>query len=446
MTQKRLLSAWLRPLAGIFALVGVLGLTACGGGSGAPNNPYAPGPAVPAPLAILPASATAYAGTPATLTISGGFPPYQAFSSDTAVLPISLGASSTAIVLLPASVAQPVNVTVTVQDAAGTIVTAAVTVQAAPLLNGLTITPNSTDCGANAICSGQTATASVTVTGPAGGGIPNRQVRFDVVSGEFAIQTGNPGSPLTSSLTVVSDANGLAQVLVKAATSAFTQPALLRATELTTGNQVTGQFTIVQTIDGSAVLSVVPSDAVITSATTTCSSGFRVDYFIYGGTPPYRVTSTFPDAVTLANSTVTISGGYFEAITNGTCVDPLVFSIFDATGLQTTATLHNKPASSSGGGAPPSPIVVSPSSVTVSEAVNGPNSCTGKTFPFVITGGTAPFSVVSAGATVTPNPVPTSPGTFNVSGLINASGAHTIFIGDASTPQLTTTATITCNP
>ena len=193
MTEKRLFAAWLRPIAGIFALVGMLGLTACGGGSGAPNNPYAPGPVTPAALAILPAALTAYAGTPATLTITGGFPPYSAFSSDTAVLPISLGASSNTIVLIPASVGLATSVTVSVQDSAGTIATAAVTVQPAPLLNGLTITPNASTCGSNAVCSGQTATASVTVTGPAGGGIPNRQVRFDVQSGDFAIQTNNPG-------------------------------------------------------------------------------------------------------------------------------------------------------------------------------------------------------------------------------------------------------------
>ncbi|HEX9302091.1 MAG TPA: hypothetical protein VF959_07055, partial [Casimicrobiaceae bacterium] len=158
MTEKRLLAAWLRPLAGIFALVGVLGLTACGGGSGAPNNPYAPGPATPGPLAVLPATLTVYAGTPATLTISGGVPPYHAFSSDTAVLPISLGASSNTIVLVPASVGTATNVTITVQDAVGTIASAAGTVQPAPLLNGLTITPNSAACGTNAVCSGQTAT------------------------------------------------------------------------------------------------------------------------------------------------------------------------------------------------------------------------------------------------------------------------------------------------
>src|SRR4030095_14045745 len=286
MTEHRLSAAWLRPLLGFIATAGVLALSACGGGSGAPNNPYAPGPTTPAALTLLPATLTAYAGTPATLTISGGVPPYRAFSSDTAVLPISLAASSNTVVLNPAQVGTATNVTVSVQDSTGTTVSAAVVVNPAPLLNGLTITPNSAACGTNAICSGQNATASVTVTGPAGGAIANRQVRFDVVSGDFLITSGNPGAPLASTLTVTSDANGLAQVVIKANVVAFTQVALLRATDLLTSNQVTAQFTIVQTIDGSAVLSVVPADATITGGAGVCSSGFRVDYFIYGGTPP----------------------------------------------------------------------------------------------------------------------------------------------------------------
>ena len=83
----------------------------------------------------------------------------------------------------------------------------------------------------------------------------------------------------------------------------------------------------------------VPADATIKGAFKgVCSSGFATDYYIYGGTPPYRVTSTFPNSVTLVNSIVNTNGGFFEAITNGSCVDPLTFSIVDATGRQTTAT------------------------------------------------------------------------------------------------------------
>ena len=50
-------------------LFSVLFLAGCGGGSGAPNNPYEPPPTPIAPLVLLPAALTVYPGTPATLTI-----------------------------------------------------------------------------------------------------------------------------------------------------------------------------------------------------------------------------------------------------------------------------------------------------------------------------------------------------------------------------------------
>ncbi len=438
MTQTRPFAAWLRFFAGIVAVVGTLALTACGGGSGAPNNPYAPKPVPPGPLVVLPAAMTAYAGTPATLTVSGGVGPYTAYSSDTSALPISLAAGSNTIVLSPMPVGSTQSVTVTAQDSTGALAASTVTVNPAPLINGMTITPNAAACGTNAVCSGQTAAASVTVTSPTGAGIPNRQVRFDVVQGDFAIQTTNPALPLVATLTVTSDANGVAQVILKANVSAFTQPALLRATELTTGNQVTGQFTIVQTTNGSAVLSVVPSDATITSASSTsCTTGFPTDYYIYGGTPPYRVTSTFPSSITLVNSVVATSGGFFEAVTNGTCVDPLTFSILDAVGLQTTATLHNVLGKSSTGGTPTA-LAVTPSSVTKSGCVAS------NVFTFLITGGTPPYAVLAAGGAASPSTVTTNPGTFTVSNLSSA-GTYPVGITDSSSPALSTTATITCN-
>ena len=38
MTEKRLFAGWLRSLTGLAAVAGMLALSACGGGSGAPNN------------------------------------------------------------------------------------------------------------------------------------------------------------------------------------------------------------------------------------------------------------------------------------------------------------------------------------------------------------------------------------------------------------------------
>ena len=117
-------------------------------------------------------------------------------------------------------------------------------------------------------------------------------------------------------------------MVLQATVNAPTQSAQLRATDVTTGNAVTAAFTIVQQTDGSAILSVVPGTATITGANNTvCSAGFRIDYYIYGGTPPYHVASSFPTAVTILNTPVTASGGFFEALTNGTCVNPLTFTI-----------------------------------------------------------------------------------------------------------------------
>ncbi len=138
-----------------------------------------------------------------------------------------------------------------------------------------------------------------------------------------------------------------------------------------------------------------PGTAKITGAFKgSCSTGFVTEYFIYGGTPPYRVTSTFPNSIVLSGSPVNTSGGSFRATTNGACVDPLTFSIVDATGRQTTATLSNVPgddrrASGDAG------LAIAPPSYTSA-------ACTGASFNFVISGGTPPFGVASAGGTVLP--------------------------------------------
>ncbi len=255
---------WLRLVFAISALSGSVLLGGCGGGSGAPNNPFAPGAPTPGPVFVLPANATVYSNTPATLTITGGVAPYFVVSSNTAVLPVAETSTGT-IVLLPANVASDTVVLITVRDTLGTNASATVTVKAAPIFGTLTIKPSSPACGASTICSGQTGTVSVTVTGAGGVGLANRQVKFDVIDGDFGIQSNNPATPIVQSLTVVSDGTGTALVVIQANVGAATQPATIRATELTTGNAVNGQFTIVQP----TALSVVPGDATITAPDNT---------------------------------------------------------------------------------------------------------------------------------------------------------------------------------
>ena len=160
MTDNRLLAAWLRPLVGLIALAGVLALSACGGGSGAPNNPYAPGPTVPGPLVVLPPSATVFGGVPTTLTVTGGLPPYSAYSSNATILPVAQAVAGSTVLILPSNPGPDTGVTITVQDSAATIATAALTVRAAPLLpNLITITANGDCTAGTSLCSGGTGSA-----------------------------------------------------------------------------------------------------------------------------------------------------------------------------------------------------------------------------------------------------------------------------------------------
>ena len=336
------LTAWLRPALTVAATAAMLALTACGGGSGAPNNPYEPLPPTPGPLVVVPAEAVAYAGTPLILSISGGTPPYQAFSANPAVLPVPTNVTGNTLTLLAANVDTAQSANVTIRDAAGALSGAEITVRPSLLLPAsITIVGNGAPCDGGDVCSGQTGSATVRVTGSGGVPLAGRQVRFDVVQGQYALQTTNPGSPLASTQTVVSDANGEARVIIAVPATTPTQIALLRATELTTGSQVTGQFVIAQVTSGEGVLSVAPGGTTTITGPQAgiCSAGVRVSYYVFGGTPPYRIVTNYPDAATLVGSPVPVNGGGFDVITNGSCFTGLTFAVTDATGRTLTTGL-----------------------------------------------------------------------------------------------------------
>jgi len=437
MVEHRL-TAWLRPVLSLLALAGLLSLAACGGGSGAPNNAFAPGPSAPPPVVVQPATLNVFSGIPATLTILSGTAPFTAFSNTPTVLPVPQAVAGNTVVLLASQVATDTTVVVTIRDAFGQSVDVPVLVKPAPLLNNLTFTPSGPDCTPN-LCSAQTGTVRAVALGASGAPLVGRQIRFDVIYGPVAFNTGNPASPTAQTITVATDNTGAAEVAVTASPNSTTQPAQIRATDVTTGNLQIVNFTVVNnTTATQSPIVVVPSAANITGAyTNVCSSGFRVDYYIYGGTPPYTVQSTFPQSVQLLNNVVSQSGGFFSAVTNGTCVNPLTFTITDSAGKQTTATLNNVPGTQQ----PPGPVVppplnVSPGSLTVT-------GCAGKTFTFVVTGGTPPYNI-----TTNPTYV-VSPGgninTFVVGPVTQTNGTLAVTALDSGSPALTATATVTCN-
>ncbi|HVR93614.1 MAG TPA: hypothetical protein VHI75_07185, partial [Casimicrobiaceae bacterium] len=119
MASNLMNSKWLRTILALCAIAGLLALGGCGGGSGAPNNPYIPPVPPPGPLLVLPATSVVYSHTAAALQVSGGTPPYQAVSSNSAVLPVAQSVLSGVIVLIPSEVASDTTVSITVQDAVG---------------------------------------------------------------------------------------------------------------------------------------------------------------------------------------------------------------------------------------------------------------------------------------------------------------------------------------
>ena len=279
------------------------------------------------------------------------------------MLPVTQAVAGSAIPLLATNVSADTAVTLTVQDSAGKTATAAITVRAATAVQRADRSSRTCPIAAPPpSVPGRPARRRSPLQLPGGGAAPGRQVRFDVVAGPYAIAATGSGAS-AQSVTVVSDAAGNAQVIIRANVDAPTQPAQIRATDITSGQQLTGDFLIQQRTDGSTILTVVPPEATITGAfVDECSSGFRVDYFIYGGTPPYRITQAFPTRQShrllrrgRTSAIVNASGGFFEVVTNGTCVNPQTFSILDATGRQTTAQLFNLPGTASAAASTPPP-------------------------------------------------------------------------------------------
>lgn len=447
------LTAWLRPVLSFVALAGLLSLAACGGG-GSPNNPYTPGPTAPPPLVVQPASLNVFSNIPATLTITSGAAPFSAFSDTPTILPVQQAVAGNTVVLLANTVVADTAVVVTIRDTAGQQVNVPVTVKPAPLLNNLSFAPTGTDCGSD-LCSAQTGTARIQALGPGGAPLVGRQIRFDIVYGPIFFNTNNPAQPQAQTVTVVTDNAGRAEVSVQALANATTQPAQIRATDLTSGNVQIVNFNVVNSASANqSPIVIVPSTATITGAfNNQCSTGFRIDYYVFGGTPPYTVQSTFPAAVQLVNTVVSQSGGFFEAVTNGTCVNPLTFTVTDSAGKQTTASLVNQPGQQAPTPPPAPPaLAVSPSNVT-------DIGCGGKTYTFIVTGGTPSYNISAVtnpslpnggSVNVTPQVIGGSGGQFAVTFPSGAQApapgtVTTLLVLDSSPTQQQISARVTCN-
>lgn len=389
-------------------------LSGCGGGGVSNQN---------SPISVQPKTADVFAGNPVVFSISGGRSPYSVFSSNQSAIPLaSNSVSGNSFVVNPNPVGADTAVTITAQDANGAIGTSLVTVK--PALINLTVTPDPAAPGpgcAPAVCSGETASATVQTIGP------SRTVRFDVVQGDYLFTSGPGGTTLSSSIPVTTDLNGFATVKLKANVGAPTQVAIIKATDVGTGAFLQTAFTIAQFTSGTGTLSVIPANMVITTTVPkSCTSGVQIFYSIFGGTPPYRIVSSSTQGAVVSPSMVTTNGGGFTATTVGALCGVTTFAITDATGRTTSATLDNQLNDDD-----PVPPPAAPA-LTVSPAAQTASACPGKTFNFAIAGGTPNYAVSSSNPSVaTVSPVQNTSGQYFFTATGMGAGETTFTVTDS---------------
>jgi hypothetical protein len=362
-------------------------------------------------------------------TVSGGKPPYSVFSGNSTVIPLSSSVSSDGTFTVVANdVTAETLVTITARDAANATVTTIATVKLAVLNNLATLTPLAplAGCPPNAVCSG--GDANVTVTAILNGiKLTNRPILFTVIQGQFQFVTPNSFS-LVDSITINTDENGLAVVKLRVPATVPTQVATLTMTDTTTGLVKYFNFNIVQQTDGTGILSALPSGATTFTGAAGAAGGFSpgtadgqcpngsVDYYIFGGTPPYRVASPLPSLVLVATP-----GSVFAAetilTTNGGSIVARIFGCGQTALIVTDATNRSIETSLIIGVKGPNATVTPPPAATaptVNPAAITLNTCGPGGAVTVVIGGTTPtvaniptagggvlISVVNGGASAT---------------------------------------------
>ena len=421
------LAAFARAALLVFASAG---LVSCGSGAVSGSAPVTD----PTRITILPGTATLYSGLPTSFVVSGGTGSYIVSSSNQAVIPLAGSLPTNTFTVIPNSVTADTDVTLTVRDTGTTpVATSTLTVRPGTVGNDVTITPSSTQGGtcAPAICSGGDAEVSVQLSQ---GGQPliGRGVRFEVVSGDFRFITSQPGNVETRDFTTttVTDEIGRARARIRVTATANNQTALLRIVDLGSGASRSTSFTIAQATGTSPGFFASPSSITFSGPNDQeCASSGSVDVYVYGGTPPYTI-STVGAPFSISRDFVSFSGGSFSVLPRGVCVavPGAPITIQDVTGRTTTVSAANV----LGARAVPT-LVVAPSTVTLSQCNSIATVSLG--------GGTGTYSVSSGSGSVIGTYLPGS-NFFTIGRRPNTVGTTPVSVGVVSGSSA---ATVTVN-
>lgn len=409
----------------IAAIFGVMSsvLVSCGGSGAAGGSPTAAGA-----LAILPDSGSLYANVQYTFNIAGGKPPYLIVSNEQTILPVNFTLNGNSFITVPnqpgvVDIGQDPNqvpsrkASLSVRDSTGTQISASYDVLQNFLTGyGLSI---STIAGCSAGAAGATSSTqacagaeSLITLVPTSNGVryANKQMRLTTSYGAFGIVIDEITGAIGPTLTKAADTTGNVTFRIKVTANVPTQYAQFRLTDVATSAYRDFTFVITNTNGATTALSALPSTVSLTGADSSkCGTG-TVNVFVFGGTPPYTASTTFPSQIKISETSVSRSGDPFTVtmIDPSFCLSPGNVVITDATGafitVAVTTAVGTTPAIQ--------PLSVAPLSLCVPDGGSGVIS---------ITGGNT-NKVINSANPVLATAVPTS-GTGNFTAAINASGA-----------------------
>ena len=381
-------------LGTVFALFAAVLLGSCGGGGASSTNQGGA-------LLLLPASATFFAGMPATMTVSGGRGPYRLVSSEPGILPVPSSLNGNSFTVIPSNPgvvdvgldpsALPVRtVIITLTDTENNVVSASIRV-AQNFLTGYGISFNSncpaptTGPGPQACAGGETA---LRIEANFNGAlIGNRTYRLEVLRGPFSFVFPD-GRISGNTITVTTDHEGKAFAIFRVNNNVPTQLGVFRIVDVETGVSTEHTFIITGT-PLAAELAVIPNEFTFTGRDTTMCGTGSAQFLVFDGLPPYTAFSTFAQ-VTVTPASTDAQPGMFTFSVNdpGTCLTNATIVVTDsrlARGIVTITTElgTNDP--------PPAPLRAVPSSVTLTCPINSAST--------LVVGGVDPAAAVSVSST-----------------------------------------------
>jgi hypothetical protein len=154
-------------------------------------------------------------------------------------------------------------------------------------------------------------------------------------------------------------------VRIRANADAPNQTAILQATDVSSGAFRQVGVVIAQSTGTSPGFFASPTSVTFSGpnagscASTVATPGLGATFYIFGGVPPYTITSPSSGLI-VTRDTVSFSGGSFDVRPTGVCLDNIPIVIRDISGHTTTVTVSNVV-----GTIAVSPLDVSPPAVTL---------------------------------------------------------------------------------